>query len=193
MAADGPVCNRRLSAIYPPAWPNISPPLTAQPVDHRRTGIRAFVPYRGGTALRDIQPALRAGSTLVTTNLPFDEWTEVFGSERLTGALLDRLTHHVHILEMNGESYRLKRSRQTLPRRRLQKSPATLSPPVHANTGPHTPRRPCRQSGPACQASCRWSTLPLPFTHSLHHLLPFAHVELRRVLPAVEVERRLLR
>ena len=51
------------------------------------------------------------GSTMVTTNLPFDEWTEVFGSERLTGALLDRLTHHVHILEMNGESYRLKRSR----------------------------------------------------------------------------------
>ena len=53
------------------------------------------------------------GSTMVTTNLPFDEWTEVFGSERLTGALLDRLTHHVHILEMNGESYRLKRSRET--------------------------------------------------------------------------------
>ena len=53
------------------------------------------------------------GSTLITTNLPFDEWTEVFGSERLTGALLDRLTHHVHILEMNGESYRLKRSRES--------------------------------------------------------------------------------
>ena len=42
------------------------------------------------------------GATLVTSNLPFDEWTSVFGSERLTGALLDRLTHHVHILEMNG-------------------------------------------------------------------------------------------
>ena len=56
------------------------------------------------------------GSILVTTNLPFDEWTEVFGSERLTGALLDRLTHHVHILEMNGESYRLKHSREnTVP------------------------------------------------------------------------------
>ena len=54
----------------------------------------------------------KRGSILVTTNLPFDEWTEVFGSERLTGALLDRLTHHVHILEMNGESYRLKRSRE---------------------------------------------------------------------------------
>ena len=46
------------------------------------------------------------GSILVTTNLPFDEWTEVFGSERLTGTLLDRLTHHVHILEMNGERRR---------------------------------------------------------------------------------------
>ena len=52
------------------------------------------------------------GSILVTTNLPFDEWTDVFGSERLTGALLDRLTHHVHILEMNGDSYRLKGNRQ---------------------------------------------------------------------------------
>ena len=52
------------------------------------------------------------GSTLVTTNLPFDEWTEVFGSERLTGALLDRLTHHVNILEMNGDSYRLNQSRR---------------------------------------------------------------------------------
>jgi DNA replication protein DnaC len=51
-------------------------------------------------------------STLVTSNLPFQEWTEVFGSERLTGALLDRLTHHVNILEMNGDSYRLKHSRR---------------------------------------------------------------------------------
>ena len=51
------------------------------------------------------------GSTMVTSNLPFDEWTSVFASERLTGALLDRLTHHVHILEMNGDSFRLKHSR----------------------------------------------------------------------------------
>ena len=53
------------------------------------------------------------GSIIITSNLPFDEWTEVFGTERLTGALLDRLTHHVHILEMNGESYRLKQSRKS--------------------------------------------------------------------------------
>jgi len=52
------------------------------------------------------------GSTIVTSNLPFDEWTSAFGSERLTGALLDRLTHHVQILEMNGESYRLSQSRK---------------------------------------------------------------------------------
>jgi len=51
-------------------------------------------------------------STLVTSNLPFEEWTEIFGSERLSGALLDRLTHHVHILEMNGDSFRLKHSRR---------------------------------------------------------------------------------
>jgi DNA replication protein DnaC len=51
------------------------------------------------------------GSTIVTSNLPFEEWTSIFQSPRLTGALLDRLTHHVHILEMNGDSYRLKQSK----------------------------------------------------------------------------------
>ena len=56
------------------------------------------------------------GSTIVTSNLPFDEWTSVFASERLTGALLDRLTHHVHILEMNGDCYRLKHSKRRRPR-----------------------------------------------------------------------------
>jgi DNA replication protein DnaC len=55
------------------------------------------------------------GSTMVTSNLPFQEWTEILGSERLTGALLDRLTHHVHILEMNGDSFRLKQSRKKRP------------------------------------------------------------------------------
>jgi DNA replication protein DnaC len=69
------------------------------------------------------------GATVVTSNLPFDEWTSVFGSERLTGALLDRLTHHVHILEMNGESYRLAQSR-----RRSRRSPLdTPSDPTPAD------------------------------------------------------------
>ena len=59
-----------------------------------------------------ISQCYERGSIIITSNLPFDEWTEIFGSERLTGALLDRLTHHVHILEMNGDSFRLKQSRK---------------------------------------------------------------------------------
>jgi DNA replication protein DnaC len=74
------------------------------------------------------------GSTIVTSNLPFDEWTSVFGSERLTGALLDRLTHHVHILEMNGESYRLAHSKA---RRRKAAAPGSATPPdiIDPDTG----------------------------------------------------------
>ena len=49
---------------------------------------------------------------MMTTNLPFDDWTGVFGSERFIGALLDMRTRHVHILAMNGESYRIRRSRE---------------------------------------------------------------------------------
>ena len=70
-------------------------------------------------------------STIVTSNLPFEEWTSVFGSERLTGALLDRLTHHVHILEMNGDSYRLKHSRA----RRRQQLAQEASLAVDPDTG----------------------------------------------------------
>ena len=50
------------------------------------------------------------GATLIASNLPSDAWTETLGPERLTGARLDRLTRHVNILEMNGESYRLGQS-----------------------------------------------------------------------------------
>jgi DNA replication protein DnaC len=64
-------------------------------------------------ALLQISQRYERGSALATSNLPFDEWTEIFGSERLTGALVDRLTHYVHILEMNPDSFRLKQSRQT--------------------------------------------------------------------------------
>lgn len=54
-----------------------------------------------------IAAAYERNSLIVTTNLPFENWTEVLGSERLTGAALDRLTHRCHILETKGESYRL--------------------------------------------------------------------------------------
>jgi DNA replication protein DnaC len=51
--------------------------------------------------------------TIITSNLPFDEWFGVFGSERLTGASPDRPTLHVHIPELNGESFRPRQSRKT--------------------------------------------------------------------------------
>ncbi len=51
-------------------------------------------------------------SLIITTNLPFEQWSEIMVNERLTGALLDRLTHRVHIIEANGESYRLKQAKK---------------------------------------------------------------------------------
>ncbi len=78
-----------------------------------------YVPFSkaGAELLFDVvSQAYERTSLIVTTNLPFEEWTEVMGSERLTGALLDRLTHRVHILEANGESYRLKESKKRIKR-----------------------------------------------------------------------------
>ncbi len=51
-------------------------------------------------------------STIITTNLAFPQWVEVFGSATLTGALLDRITHHCHILEFNWTSVRFQESAQ---------------------------------------------------------------------------------
>ena len=59
-----------------------------------------------------IATAYERNSLIVTTNLPFENWTEVLGSERLTGAALDRLTHRCHILETRGESYRLQHTKR---------------------------------------------------------------------------------
>ena len=57
---------------------------------------------------------------LLTTNLPFEQWMEILGNERLTGALLDRLTHRVHIVEANGESYRLKEAKKRTKRKQQE-------------------------------------------------------------------------
>jgi DNA replication protein DnaC len=59
-----------------------------------------------------ISQAYERHSLMITSNLPFQEWTEILGSERLTGALLDRITHRCHILEANGESYRLRQAKK---------------------------------------------------------------------------------
>jgi DNA replication protein DnaC len=76
-----------------------------------------YVPFSktGAELLFDvISRAYERTSLIVTTNLPFENWTDVLGSDRLTGAMLDRLTHRVHILEANGESYRLKDAKKRL-------------------------------------------------------------------------------
>jgi DNA replication protein DnaC len=76
-----------------------------------------YVPFTkaGAELLFDVvSRAYERTSLIVTTNLPFEQWTEVLGSERLTGAMLDRLTHRVHILEANGPSYRLQDAKRRL-------------------------------------------------------------------------------
>ena len=78
-----------------------------------------YVPFsKAGSELlfEVVSRAYERQSLIVTTNLPFENWTEVCGSERLTGAMLDRLTHKVHIIEANGASYRLEQSRKRLAR-----------------------------------------------------------------------------
>ena len=73
------------------------------------------------------------GSTIVTSNLPFEDWTSVLGSERLTGALLDRLTHHCHILESGNDSFRFKNSsaHETKPTKEKTKPLTTTPEPKH--------------------------------------------------------------
>jgi IstB-like ATP binding protein len=65
-----------------------------------------------------ISTAYERTSLIVTTNLPLESWTEVLGSERLTGGTLDRLTHRCRIIETKGESYRLQdaKARTSRPR-----------------------------------------------------------------------------
>ena len=95
--------------VTPPAWSTLTPPLT----DNRRTGLRSTIPHRRGIALRGLQPALQAG---------FHHGNHQFALRRMDrglqlGAAHQSVAgpahHHVHILEMNGESYRLKRSRES--------------------------------------------------------------------------------
>lgn len=70
---------------------------------------------RGGIELlfRVFADRYERASMLVTSNLPFSEWNQIFQGERMTAALLDRLCHHWHIFEMNGENYRFRESMKT--------------------------------------------------------------------------------
>ena len=79
-----------------------------------------YVPFsKAGAELlfEVVSRAYERQSLIMTTNLPFEQWTEIFGNERLTGALLDRITHRVHIIQANGESYRLRDAKKRTKRK----------------------------------------------------------------------------
>ena len=64
-------------------------------------------------------------SLLITSNLAFGDWGQIFQGERMTAALLDRLTHRCHIFEMNGESYRFRESIKKNTSRAIQSKKPT--------------------------------------------------------------------
>ena len=83
-----------------------------------------YVPFsKAGAELlfEVVSRACERQGLIMTTNLPFEQWTEILGNERLTGALLDRITHRVHIIQANGESYRL-RDAKKLTKRKADKN-----------------------------------------------------------------------
>ena len=80
-------------------------------------------------------------SLIVATNLPFESWVEIFGCERLTGALLDRLTHRVHIIEANGPSYRLRQSKRRLQKPKNQNDKDDLPDSEKPDAGEVSTRR----------------------------------------------------
>jgi len=74
--------------------------------------------------------SLRAGikSIIITTNLSFNRWNEIFGDTVLTAALVDRLTHKAHIVNMNGKSYRTKETIQWAKKIKIQNETKIMSP-----------------------------------------------------------------
>jgi len=76
-----------------------------------------------GSELLFTHLSLRAGrkSTIITTNLSFDRWEEIFGDAVMTAAMIDRLTHKSYLLNMNGGSYRLKETKEWLAKQEEEK------------------------------------------------------------------------
>ena len=71
----------------------------------------SFNRHQSELLFKVISDRTEKSSTIVTTNLPFSRWTELFENTTMVAALIDRLTFHSHVLDMNGESYRLKSTR----------------------------------------------------------------------------------
>ena len=73
--------------------------------------------------------SLRTGnkSTIITTNLTFDRWSEIFGDPVLTAALVDRMTHKAYLINMNGDSYRVRETKEINQKWKWKKSKSQKS------------------------------------------------------------------
>ena len=126
--------------------PRIATPEGELAVEDVRVGKLGYVPASkvGAELLVDvISTAYERTSLMVTTNLPFESWTEVLGSERLTGATLDRPTHRCQNIQTKGESYRLRDAKARIRRPVASGEPgpkqrATPDPPGAMEGGART-------------------------------------------------------
>ncbi len=113
-----------------------------------------------------ISTAYERTSLIVTTNLPFESWTEVLGSERLTGATLDRLTHRCRIIETKGESYRLHDAKKRNQPRSNPDAPLTLPTSPTIADFPHERNQPGRLT--TNQRAVVFDARALPFSRIVH-------------------------